>query len=333
MNLRVAIAGAGMIVAHHLPAWRAQRGVTVVGIADPDRRRAEARADVFAIPHHFTDVVSMIDALRPDVLDVASLRETHAALVLAAVERGIAVLCQKPLAPTLVEAEALVAAVAGRVRLMVHENWRFRPYYRQLWQWQQAGGLGEVTALSLAYRSAGFLPDATGALPALLRQPFMATEARLMVAESLIHHIDVARWLTGGLTLLAARLQYLVPACRGETAATLMFATQHGAPVVIEGHGACPGYPSGASDHLELIGTQGSARFDGRRLSLLGGESHDYSHEVAYQASFDACIAHFVDRLRDGGPFETDPIDNLQTLRLVEDAYEKANTMPLDHAA
>ena len=333
MNLRVAIAGAGMIVAHHLPAWRAQAGVTVVGIADPDRTRADARADAFGIPHRFTDPAEMLDALRPDVLDVASPRQTHVALVLAAAERGIAVLCQKPLAPSLAEAEALVAALAGRVRLMVHENWRFRPHYQQLRRWQQEGLLGEVTGLTMAYRSAAFLPDAAGTLPALIRQPFMATEARLMVAESLIHHIDVARWLTGGLALLAARLQRLAPACRGETAATLMFTTAAGAPVVIEGHGACPGYAAAARDRLDLIGTRGSARFDGQRLSRLGGDSQDYPHEAPYQASFDACIGHFVDRLRDGGPFETDPIDNLQTLRLVEDAYAKALTMPLDHAA
>ena len=333
MTLRVAIAGAGMIVAHHLPAWRAQRQVEVVGIADPDMARAAARAAAFGVPAFFDDPIAMLDALRPDVLDVASPRETHAALVLAATARGIAVLCQKPLAPSHDEASALVAALPDATRVMVHENWRFRPYYRQLRRWQQEGLLGEVTGLSLSYRSSAFLPDATGALPALVRQPFMATEARLMVAESLIHHIDVARWLTGSLTLLAARLQHLTPACRGETAATLMFATPAGAPVVVEGHGCCPGYPPAARDHLDLIGTRGSARFDGERLSLCGGESHDYPHAAAYQASFDACIGHFVDRLRDGAPFETDPIDNLQTLRLVEDAYEKALTMPRNHAA
>lgn len=333
MTLRVALAGAGMIAAHHLPAWRAQAGVAVVGIADPDAARAAARAEAFGIARHFTDPVAMLDALRPDALDIASPRQTHAALVLEAAARGIAVLCQKPLAPDLAAAEALVAAVAGRTRLMVHENWRFRPQYRLLRRWQEDGRIGEVSGLSLAVRSAAFLPDATGALPALVRQPFMAEEKRLMVAESLIHHIDVARWLTGGLTLLAARLQHLTPACRGETAATLMLETRTGAPVVIEGNGCCPGHPPAARDHLDLIGKHGSARFDGQRLSLLGSDSHEFPHDVAYQASFDACIGHFVDRLRDGGPFETDPMDNLQTLRLVEDAYAKALRMPLDQAA
>ena len=74
----------------------------------------------------------MLAAEEIDALDVASPRETHAAWVEAAAARGIDVLCQKPLTPTLAEAEALVQRVGARVRLMVHENWRFRPWYREL---------------------------------------------------------------------------------------------------------------------------------------------------------------------------------------------------------
>jgi len=65
-------------------------------------------------------------------------------------------------------------------------------------------------------------------------------------------------------------------------------------------------------------------------VSVVGVADPD---RACADARADACIGQFVDRMRDGGPFETDPIDNLQTLRLVEDAYAKALTMPLDHAA
>ncbi len=326
MTLRVALAGAGMIVAHHLPAWQALADVEVVAIADPDRARAQSRADAFGIPAVFDDPVAMLDAVRPDVFDVASPRQTHAELVRAAALRGIDTLCQKPLAPTYAVAEALIAVVAGRCRLMVHENWRFRPYYRQVRAWQDEGRIGGITGLSLTLRSSGFLPDAAGNRPALLRQPFMAGEQRLMVAETLIHHIDTARWLVGDMSLTAARLQRLVDACRGETAASLFFTTPAGAPVHIEGNGACPGWPPAARDHLDLIGTRASVRFDGHTLTLLGDDrpAIAYPHEAAYQACFNACVAHFVAARQSGAPFETDPADNLRTLRLVEDIYESA---------
>jgi D-apiose dehydrogenase len=79
-----------------------------------------------------------------------------------AAERGIDVLCQKPLAPTCAEAEALVRDTDGRIRLMVHENRRFRPYYRRIAAWANEGALGTLTSGSIAVRSSGLLPDADG---------------------------------------------------------------------------------------------------------------------------------------------------------------------------
>ena len=52
--------------------------------------------------------------------------------------------------------------------------------------------------------------------------------------------------------------------------------------------------------------------------------SERYDRDRGYQGSFDAVIAHFVDCLDTGAPFETGPSDNLETLRLVEDAYDAA---------
>ncbi len=311
-----------MISRHHLPAWRAA-GAEVVAVADPDLDRARARAREFAIPAVYAEVAEMLERERPDALDIASPRGTHAALVRLAAARGIAVLCQKPLAPTLAEAEALVAGLGEGARLMVHENWRFRPQYRLLRSWMEDGRVGSPSSVSIALRHSGFLADATGTRPALVRQPFTAEEPRLMVGETLIHHLDLARWLLGPLRLLAARLQRLVPECRGETAATLLLSTASGAPVTIEGHGACPGYPPRGEDRLELIGARASIRFRHGRLELLGDrpEAAEFDSAAAYQASFDACIRHFVACLRDGSPFETAPQDNLETLRLVEAAY------------
>lgn len=325
--MRVAIGGAGMITAHHLPAWRAA-GAEVVAVADPDLARAEARARAFGIPRVYADVATMLEDSRPDVLDVASPRAMHAEHVRLAATRGAAVLCQKPLAPTLAEAEALVVEVAGRCRLMVHENWRFRPQYRQAKTWLEQERLGTITGLSLVLRSSGFLPDAEGRHPALERQPFMRTEPRLMLAETLIHHLDVARWLAGPLELLGAQTLRAAEACRGETAASILLRTASGAPVLVEGHGACPGYPPRGQDRLELIGTKASIRFDGRRLELLGPEPAfaEYDPDAAYQASFDACITHFLSCLRSGAAFETAPADNLQTLRLIEAAYTAAGS-------
>ena len=322
--LRVALAGAGMISQHHLIAWsRLGNRAKVVAIADPDGARAALRAESFDIPAVYTDVAAMLAAERVDAIDIASPRETHARNVEYAVSRGIDILCQKPLAPTLALSEALVRGIAGRVRLMVHENWRFRPWYRKIRQWLDDGAIGRLLLGNLVFLSSGLLPDADGNRPALVRQPFMAQEPRLLIAETMIHQIDVVRWLMGPLRVVAARASRSIDEVKGETLSTIFMETADGAPVIVTGAMAAPGFPPSSRDRFELVGTSASAVLAGTELKLLGPrpETLQYDFDQAYQSSFDETIAHFVDCLESGAPFETDPADNLETLRLVEHSY------------
>lgn len=325
--LRVGLVGAGMISAFHLTAWSRMPGVDVAAIADPDPARAAARAGEFGIPNRYPDLDALLAAEDIDALDIASPRETHAALVRRAAERGIAVLCQKPLAPTLAEAEALVRDVGERIRLMVHENWRFRPYYRQIKAWIADGSFGRLGSAAISLRSSGLLLDGNGQYPSLQRQPFFRTERRLLVAETLIHQIDVARWLFGPLGFVGARLLCTTDAVVGETVAAILLETESGAPVLIDGNLTCPGFPPSGRDRVEFIGSEASITMADDRLRIQGGRSEEvtYDHAAAYQESFDGAIRHFVQCLRTGAPFETGPADNLETLRLVEAAYGSAH--------
>ena len=325
--LRVALAGAGMISWYHLTAWRKLgERVRLVAVCDPDADKATRRAREFGIPAVYGDADAMFAAEAIDALDVASPRETHAAWVEAAAARGIDVLCQKPMTPTLAESQALVYRVAGRTRMMVHENWRFRPWYRELKRWIAAGELGSVLLARMSMISSGMLPDASGQRPALVRQPFMQHERRLMIAEVLIHHLDVMRYLCGELKVVDARAAHTLFDVRGETLASIFLETATGAAVEVNGTMAAPGYPARPPDRLEIVGSKASVAFDDWELRLLGpsARSERYDRDGGYQQSFDGVIAHFVDCLATGAPFETGPDDNLETLRLVEDAYEAA---------
>ena len=329
--LRVALAGAGMISWYHLTAWRKLgRRVQLVAVCDPDVDKANRRAREFGIDGVYRDADTMFAAEAIDALDVASPRETHAAWVEAAAARGIDVLCQKPMTPTLAESKALVVRVEGKSRMMVHENWRFRPWYRELKRWIAAGDLGSVLLGRMSMISSGMLADATGQRPALVRQPFMQHEARLMIAEVLIHHLDVMRYLCGELEVVGARTAHTLSDVRGETLAAIFLETATGAPVEVDGTMAAPGYPARPPDRLEIVGTTASVTFDDWELRLLGPSPRRerYDRDAGYQQSFDGVIAHFVDCLDTGAPFETGPDDNLETLRLVEDAYTAAGRRP-----
>jgi D-apiose dehydrogenase len=324
--LRIGLAGAGMISAFHLTAWSRARGAAVVALSDPLHERAEARAREFDIAAVYTDTGEMLSREHLDALDIAAPLEQHEALVRLCAKHGVAAMCQKPLAPSLGAARALVADTAGRIRLMVHENWRFRPYYRKVRAWLAEERLGRIQQCFLRAFSSGFVPDASGRMPALVREPSLRTSPLLAIGTLLIHHLDVVRALLGPLTVREAHARREIKEVVAETQATILLESKAGVPVLVAANMAAPGWPAWIEDEFDLIGTKASVRLRENRLDLTGPEPERivYVREDAYQAAFDGCIQHFADGLRSGAPFETDGVDNLETLRLVTEALRHA---------
>ena len=200
---------------------------------------------------------------------MATPRETHAPICRLAADRGLAIICQKPLAPTFAEAASLVADVGGRVRLMVHENWRFRPHYRRIAGWLREGRVGEIRTGTMSLFTSGLILDASGRAPAIERQPMFATLERLLVMEVLIHHVDTLRFLLGPLTLAGASLGRSCPLVRGEDRASMFMTTAAGAAVSLIGDFMAHGYPVAQRDRLRDPGHHRRDLFEGERLRLV----------------------------------------------------------------
>ena len=322
--LRIGLIGAGMVSRHHLIAWADIPDLArVVAIADPSRDNAARRADEFSISQIYTDAEAMLAASELDAVDIAAPRQFHVPLVRLAAKRGLPVLCQKPLAPDLQQAIDLAAEVKSQTRLMVHENWRFRGYYRDAAAWLREGRIGDVKQAQLTLLTSGVLPGADGLRPALQRQPFMRGEKRMLVAEVLIHHLDTLRMLLGPLRVTAAGLSRTYSEMAGEDGAVIQMKAGSGGSVTVFASFAAHGFPAIQVDRLDILGAAGSIRLDGPHLTCAGAspaEKH-YDLAVEYQGSYNRTIAHFVQSLADNTPFETAPEDNLETLRLVEDCY------------
>src|ERR1035437_10011892 len=134
--LRIGLIGAGMVSRHHLIAWAdIADQARVVAVADPSRDNAARRAAEFGIPQSYADAEAMLAATELDAVDIAAPRQLHAPLVRLAAKRRLPVVCQKALGASLHGAIELVAEVKDLTRLMVHENWRFRGYYRDAAAW------------------------------------------------------------------------------------------------------------------------------------------------------------------------------------------------------
>lgn len=325
--MRVGIVGAGWVTQYHLPAWRRLPDVELHAICDPNSEALGQRADAFSIPNRYPTLEAMLNADCVDVLDIASPRRFHAEHVRAAAARGLPTLCQKPIATTLAEAESLRNEINDHVPLMVHENWRFRPYYRTLRRWLEAGLVGGITSIRLDYHSSGMIASDDGARHALQRQPFFRHEKRLLVMEVLIHHLDTLRYLFGELELIQAHLKSSTTDIAGEDSAILTLVTREGnVPLAVSGNLAAHGAGRDATDQLWIWGSQGTIHFDGSVLRLLGTapQEIEFNPVLSYQAAYDSAIDHFVTCLKRDLRFETALDDNIETLRLVEAAYQKS---------
>ncbi|WP_340118212.1 Gfo/Idh/MocA family oxidoreductase [Pelagibius sp. 7325] len=323
--LRAALLGAGMISLYHLRAWQAA-GVPVVAVCDSDRGRAEERAREFGIERIYSDAAALFADGGFELADIAASVEAHDPLTRMAADNGIHVMLQKPMTRTVAEAESLVDYVGTRVRFMVHENYRFRPHYMAVRRWIGEGRIGRPRHAAIAVRGSGLCPRPEGEPFLLERQPYLRQFDRNLVFETMIHHLDVLRLLVGPLQVVAARLNHLAEGLPGEDTAAILLRGPDGLIATADGCICAPGYPALHGDRLEIVGTRGTVVMDYNRVFLVGEEDDAVEVDLLgrYQECFDHAVGDFVAGVRDGRPFETDRLDNLETLRLMESVYDAA---------
>ena len=184
--------GCGFFSRIQMEAWQRVSGSRIVAACDLDRTKAEVFATDFGL-RPYTDAAEMIEAECPDFADIATRPSTHPALVEETARRGIPILLQKPMAETWAEA-CQIAETARRsgIRLMMNENWRRQAWYRKIHELIQAGRIGEPFFYRMEVRNR----DGVGERP-FPNQPYFVEMPRFLVMETLVHHIDTARFLIG----------------------------------------------------------------------------------------------------------------------------------------
>lgn len=331
-DLRGAIVGAGYFSQFHVDAWARIPEVAIVGVCDDDPEKARRTADFLPGVKCYPDVSAMLEAERPDFLDIITPPDSHLRICREATIRGIPIICQKPLAPTLEEARALVedAKVRG-VRLMVHENFRFQPWYRAAKHVIDSGLIGSRLH-GLTFRSRP--GDGSGPDAYLQRQPYFRTMPRLLVHETGVHFIDTFRYLAGEVGRVFALLRRLNPVIAGEDSGILLFEFESGAVGIWDANrwnestAEDPRYTFG---EFLLEGDGGSLRLDhdgGLFLKPMGGPEKPYLYSHERKGFGGDCVyhaqRHFIDHLRTGQPFETEGAAYLRNLEIEEAFYESS---------
>ena len=186
-ELRVAVLGVGMMGADHVARLHSRiSGAQVVVVSDAFTEKAEQVAAEVPGCRVVADQLAAIADPDVDAVVIASPGQFHEAQVLACIERGIPVLCEKPLTMdaesslAVVRAEDEYAARTGRRLVQVGFMRRFDPEYAQLRALIASGQLGEPLVVHCAHRNAAVPPHFT---------------SEMMISDSVVHEVDVARFL------------------------------------------------------------------------------------------------------------------------------------------
>ena len=314
--LRGAIIGCGYFGRIQVEAWRRIQDAVIVAACDRQLERARAAA-----PAAYASPEEMIERETLDFVDIATRPDSHLPLVKLAAARGLAIICQKPMAPSWEDAVAMAeTAEAAGIRLMIHENWRWQPWYREVGRRIEAGEIGRPLAYLMITRKR----DGLGPAP-YPNQPYFAEMPRLLIHETMVHHIDTARFLFREVTSVMAMARRVNPIIAGEDQALLLLAHENELRGVIDGNRL--------ADLDEEGPVMGQARFEGDDGVLTLAPAGDlfrngqpvWRHERAPGYRGDCVLAtqqHFIGCLRSGAPFETGARAYLKTFAAVEAAYE-----------
>ncbi|HEY7286746.1 MAG TPA: NAD-dependent epimerase/dehydratase family protein [Vicinamibacterales bacterium] len=168
-DTRVGLVGAGYVSAYHIRALQTLPRVRIVGIADPAIARARSLAERFRIPGVFASLADLRHA-RPDVVHILTPPASHAPLAIEALEMGCHVFVEKPMAPTVADCDAMIAASVRTGRtLSVNHSAVDDPVVVRALDMVRRGVCGNIVGVDFC-RSSDYPPYPGGVLPAMFRQ-------------------------------------------------------------------------------------------------------------------------------------------------------------------
>ena len=331
MVLKVAVAGTGYFSQFHFDAWSRLPEVQLVAVCSLDPAGLVDAAARHLIPRQFADVAAMLDATAPDLLDIVTPPSAHLGILEEAARRGVHVICQKPLGGDLETARALVrVAEEAGITFVVHENFRFQPWYREARRLLEAGALGEVYNLSFRLRPG----DGQGPRAYLDRQPYFQQMSRFLIHETAIHMIDTFRFLVGEVSGVFARLRRLNPHIAGEDAGIVLFDFTTGAAGMFDGNRLVDfiaDNPRLTMGEMLLEGARATLRLDGfGRLWLKPHKGAQREHAYQWQDRgyggdcVHALQQHVVAHLHGGAPLENAGAAYLRNLEIEDAIYRSA---------
>jgi predicted dehydrogenase len=317
--LNGAIIGCGFFGSIQMDAWRRMPEAKIVAACDPDLERAAKAA-----PRAYASAEELFAREKLDFVDIATRPSLHLPLVRLAAEARVPIICQKPMALDWNDAVAMVeiCAQAG-VPLMIHENWRWQPWYRAAHSMVTRGDVGRPIRYTFTMRR----NDGAGGAPYPL-QPYFKEMPRLLIYEALVHPIDTAIYLFGEVRQVYAQVRKNNPVIAAEDDAIIVLTHASGLHGVVDGHRFANAVPDGPAMGDQIVeGDAGVLRICATGDVSLGGQvKWRNPPETGYRGdSVRRTQEHFIACLKSGQPFESGGREYLHTFAAVEACYRSAS--------
>ncbi|MGI8781550.1 MAG: Gfo/Idh/MocA family protein [Solirubrobacteraceae bacterium] len=324
--LRGVVVGAGQLGRYWAREVLEHPDTELAGWVDLDAERVRAEADALGLAAVPTSarLEEMLDADRPDFVVNVTAPAGHHPVTMAALERDIAVLSEKPLAPTMPQALEMIAA-AGRAErlLMVSQNRRYMP---ELVAFRDTlARLGRLSGLTCEF----YVPHRNKAAGFLFAFP------QPLLLDMAIHLFDGARAITGASPLSVYCDSYNPPWSwyAGPAAANAIFQMTDELRFAFTGNWAADGFRTSWTGAWRAVGELGTATWDGGSAPCVEprpGARITAAVPIAVPRDEDrflgleGALADFVAALRTGSVPAGECHDNVQSLAMCHAAVESA---------
>lgn len=323
----IGLIGAGGVVFHgHMPAYR-KYGFNIIGVASRTRATAERLATHYSIPQIYADWRELVNDPSVHVLDISyPFDEDRLEIVEYAAPRGKHFLIQKPLAHSMENARRLVDIASQHgVTLAVNQNARWCPQYRAAFLAIQKGLIG--TPHLLTHTMFNHQDSAPW-----FQSGWYAKQDRFEIQEYAIHHLDLIRFWTG---LEPQRVRASIGRnpnqhCKGDMTASIQLSLPGHALAVLTESNVCTASIEARSD-FRIEGTEGA--IEGCAMGPLAftlvskGSEKPESIELGgswFPDAFAGTMGELLRSIEEKRVCTISGADNLQTLKLVFDAYADA---------
>jgi predicted dehydrogenase len=351
-SMNIAMVGTGFIARAHSNAFH-QVGhffdvpfaLRTKAVCGRDAARLEAFARQWEWQETAVEWESIVGRPDIDIVDIAAPNALHAPIAIAAARAGKIVFCEKPLALSVAEAEAMVKSLSTLPNL-VWFNYRSVPAIALAKRFIEEGRLGQV----FHYRAYYFNQSGVDVSKAQSWRYKRAVAGSGAIGDLLSHALDTARYLNGEITEVAATTHRFVPGREVDDAVQVMARFTNGSMGSFEASRFGVGRRNG--NGFEIYGSKGSLAFDledmnrlrffdatdpaamqGERNLLVTGPDHPYSsvfwkpgHIIGYEHTFIATLGDFLQALGKGEEFHPNFEDALRVQRVMERVEESAGS-------